>query len=379
LTQATQEKGTKTQVIPVLAAFDDGRMSASSIRQPSLLAALATWLLPVVSKSQWAALCRSLPVMLFYYDPLFLEHQTGSHPERPERVAQVARHLERTGLAAQLSRPAWQAASPERLARVHSLPYAESVARFAAAGGGRIEADTVCAPRSYDAALLAAGAVCDAVERVAGGQDRQAFCLVRPPGHHALADAAMGFCLFNNIAIGARVATGEMALDRVMIVDWDVHHGNGTQAAFWTDPQVGFLSIHRWPFYPGTGRSDETGSGRALGNMRNVPVEFGTARSTYLELFRSALEALAAHLRPQLVLVSAGFDSHRDDPIGSLELETEDFAQLTRVVLDVADTYAEGRVVSVLEGGYNTGILAGCVELHLREMLARDASKRSTT
>lgn len=307
--------------------------------------------------------------MLYYYDPLFLEHLTGAHPERPARVEQVARHLDRVGLSDQLTRPTWEPVGIERLTRVHAIDYAESVSRYAAAGGGRIEQDTVCSPRSCDVALQAAGAVCDAVERVIRGEDRQAFCLVRPPGHHALSDSAMGFCLFNNVAIGARTACGELGLERVLIVDWDVHHGNGTQATFWTDPQVAFLSIHRWPFYPGTGRADETGSGQALGNICNVPVEFGTPRAKYLDQFTSALESLAARVQPQLLVVSAGFDSHRDDPIGSLELETEDFAVLTRRVLDVAATYADGRVVSVLEGGYNPGILAGCVELHLREML----------
>ncbi len=181
----------------------------------------------------------------------------------------------------------------------------------------------------------------------------------------------MGFCLFNNVAIGARVATDEHKLSRVLIVDWDVHHGNGTQDAFWTDERVGFFSIHRWPFYPGTGDSDETGSGAGLGTTLNVPIEFGTARREYLAHFRATLENFADKLRPQLVLISAGFDSHRDDPVGSLGLEIEDFSELSRIVLDIADVHAGGRVVSVLEGGYNPGVLAGCVEVHLQELLAK--------
>jgi acetoin utilization deacetylase AcuC-like enzyme len=183
----------------------------------------------------------------------------------------------------------------------------------------------------------------------------------------------MGFCLFGNVAIGARVATDELGLDRVLVVDWDVHHGNGTQDAFWTDPRVGFLSIHRWPFYPGTGDGDETGSGPGLGSTLNLPVKFGTPRYEYVKLFETRLADLADKLRPQLVLISAGFDAHRDDPVGSLELEIEDFQPLTRVVCDIADTHAGGRVVSVLEGGYNTSALAGSVEAHLQEMLAADA------
>ncbi len=290
---------------------------------------------------------------------------------------QVAAHLKRTGLDERCTRPVWRPCSPERLARVHKLGYTSSVEAFARQGGGYIEEDTAVSSASYDVALRAAGAVADAVARVVAGEDKRALCLVRPPGHHALEDAAMGFCLFNNIAVGARTATGELGLNNVLVVDWDVHHGNGTQAAFWRDPQVGFLSIHRWPFYPGTGHDTETGSGPALGRMLNLPVEMGTSRADYLDRFRSGLEDLASRIKPELVLISAGFDSHRDDPIGSLGLETEDFLPLTSAVLDVADVYAEGRVVSVLEGGYNPGALAGAVEVHLNELLRREKNSES--
>ncbi|MBI2823348.1 MAG: histone deacetylase [Planctomycetia bacterium] len=308
---------------------------------------------------------------LLYYDPSFLEHRTGAHPERPQRLEQIVAHLARLGLDKRCTSARWEPVSDAALARVHSLAYAAELADFAHAGGGRVEADTVMSSKSYDVARLAAGAVADAVTRVVRGDDRQALCLVRPPGHHALAGAAMGFCLFNNVAIGARVATGELGLNRVLVVDWDVHHGNGTQAAFWEDPRIGFLSIHRWPFYPGTGWKDETGTGDALGTKLNLPVEFGTPPAEYLRIFRDELQRFAARVRPELVLLSAGFDSHRDDPVGSLGLETEDFEPLTDAVLDVADSFAGGRLVSVLEGGYNTGILAGCVEAHLRRLLDR--------
>lgn len=311
---------------------------------------------------------------LLYYDPLFLEHRTGTHPERPERLMQVMRQLERTGLDKKCQRPGWEPATDEQLSRIHRRDYAACIQAYCESGGGRIEEDTVCSPRSFDAARLAAGAACDAVRQVLTSDDRQALCLVRPPGHHALANAPMGFCLLNNVAIAARAAVAEHDLNRVLIVDWDVHHGNGTQDASWRDPQVGFLSIHRWPFYPGTGRSEETGTGDALGTKLNLPIEFGTSRDAYLDAFRTGLEALAARVRPELVIISAGFDAHTDDPVGSLGLETEDFAALTDAVLDVADAYSQSRVVSVLEGGYNTGILAGCVELHLQRMLDR-ASK----
>ncbi len=312
---------------------------------------------------------------LLYTDPIFLRHETGKHPERAERLVQISRQLQRVGLPERCELPTWQPVSAERLARVHSLEYAASVQEFAQNGGGRIEEDTVVSPDSSQAALHAAGAVCDCVNRVIRGDHRTGLCLVRPPGHHALQNSAMGFCLFNSIAVGARMATAELDLDRVLIVDWDVHHGNGTQDAFWRDEQVGFFSIHRWPFYPGTGDTHETGAGPGLGTTLNLPVEYGTPRKDFLALFARELAAFAQRFQPQLVLISAGFDAHRDDPIGALGLETEDFAELTKIVLEIARVHAGGRVVSVLEGGYNTGVLAGCVDLHLRELLAADAVK----
>ncbi len=306
---------------------------------------------------------------LLYSSPRFLDHDTGDHPECAERLRHITAGLGATALTTECRRPEWPPVTPERLGRVHALAYAEQVERFAASGGGRIESDTRVSPESSEVALLAAGAVCDAVERVVAGEDQRALCLVRPPGHHALATAPMGFCLFNNVAIGARLATAELGLDRVLVVDWDVHHGNGTQDAFWEDEQVAFLSIHRWPFYPGTGSRGETGAGRGLGYTVNLPVEFGTPRGEFLGLFRNRLEEFAARVKPQLVLVSAGFDAHRTDPIGSLGLEVEDFQALSRIVMDVADAYAGGNLVSVLEGGYNPPVLAECVEVHLRELM----------
>jgi acetoin utilization deacetylase AcuC-like enzyme len=312
---------------------------------------------------------------LLYSDPRFLDHQTGTHPERSQRLEQVVAHLKRSGLDTRCERPTWKPVSDAALALVHSPAYVAEVAEFASLGGGRIEEDTVVSPASYDVARFAAGAAADAVTRVVTGADRQALCLVRPPGHHALQDAAMGFCLFNNIAIAASVATQQLGLERVLVVDWDVHHGNGTQATFWANPQVGFLSIHRWPFYPGTGWKDETGTGDALGTTRNLPIEMGTPRREFVRAFCGELEQFANQIRPQLVLVSAGFDAHRADPVGSLGLEIEDFEPLTDAVLDVADAHAGGRIVSVLEGGYNAGILAGCVEAHLRRLLARQDAR----
>ncbi len=306
---------------------------------------------------------------LLYHDPRFLEHATGSHPEKPSRLVAIDRRLREAGLDRRAMQPQFAPISIERVATVHDAGYIEQVREFIARGGGSIEVDTVVSPQSFDVALLAAGAVADAVERVIRGEDTTALCLVRPPGHHARPAAAMGFCLFDNVAVGARLALDEFGLDHVLIVDWDVHHGNGTQEIFWRDEQVGFFSAHRWPFYPGTGDVDERGEGPALGTKLNLPLEFGTPRREYINRFSSALTELADRIRPQLILVSAGFDSHRTDPIGSLGLETEDFATLTDIVRAVAAAHCGGRIVSVLEGGYNPPVLAECVALHLEGLL----------
>lgn len=306
-------------------------------------------------------------MLALYYDPIFLEHDTGRHPENAGRL-RALEPLVDAAVGQHVVRPPWQPASLERLTRVHEQGYVEALERFAAAGGGRVEADTVVGRRSFEAARVAAGAVADGVTRVLRGETASALCLVRPPGHHALPDHPMGFCLFNNVAVGARVAIDELKLDRVLIVDWDVHHGNGTQAMFWEDPQVAFFSSHRHPFYPGTGDVDETGSGAGLGSIRNMPIRFGTPRQEILAQFTGELEEFADRVRPQLILVSAGFDAHRADPIGSLGLESEDFATLTRTVCQIADEHCHGRIVSILEGGYNPQALAESVDAHLGEL-----------
>ena len=307
---------------------------------------------------------------MLLYDSIFLEHETGGHPECPARLQSVWEHLGETGLAQQCTMSSWPLATAEQLSRVHDLGYVQAVKQFAEQRGGRIEADTVVSPLSYHVALQASGAVCHAVEQVVDGTQPNALCLLRPPGHHARPANAMGFCLFNHVAVGARHAIDTLGLSRVLIVDWDVHHGNGTQESFYEDEQVGFFSIHRFPFYPGSGDVDETGSGAGIGTTMNVAVEFGTPRDVYLTAFRAALEELARKIQPELVMISAGFDAHRSDPIGSLGLEVEDFAELTGLVRAVADEYCGGRIVSMLEGGYNTGVLPHCVDAHLQGLLA---------
>ena len=301
-----------------------------------------------------------------FTDRRMLDHVTPHrHPESPERLQAIQRHLDRTGLLKSCESGKVREATSEELTRVHSAEYLAQLSEFESSGGGLAESDTWVGPGSLQAARLAAGAAIEAVSHVLRGTHRRAMCLVRPPGHHALAAAPMGFCIYNNIAVAAADAVARHELDRVLIVDFDVHHGNGTQDIFYTDPCVAFLSIHRFPFYPGTGLARDSGSGKGQGLTLNVPLPFGISRSEYRASFRSGLEVMADRTRPQLVLVSAGFDAHAEDPVGSLGLETEDFEDLTRRIVDVAETHAEGRIVSVLEGGYNLSRLAGCVEAHL--------------
>jgi acetoin utilization deacetylase AcuC-like enzyme len=301
-----------------------------------------------------------------FTDPRMLEHiPAPSHPERPERLRGVIRHLKRTGLLSRCGSRAVRPATDEELLRVHSARHLSQVEDAANRGASRIEVDTWVSPGSPLAARLAAGAAVDAVVAVIEEPGSRAFCLVRPPGHHARPEQPMGFCLYGSVAVAAAHAVSSLGVARVLVVDWDVHHGNGTQEIFYEDPRVAFLSIHRYPFYPGSGAAGETGSGAGLGATRNVPIAFGTSRRDYKVAFRAALETMADRFRPELVILSAGFDAHAEDPVGNLGLEVEDFEEMTRDVIGVADAHAGGRLVSVLEGGYNVSILAGCVEAHL--------------
>jgi acetoin utilization deacetylase AcuC-like enzyme len=307
---------------------------------------------------------------LLYTDPLFLKHDTGHHPERAERLRAVAARLQKAGLIERCTAGAYTPLTEEAVTEVHSPEVVARIKRLAL--GGYLDTDTVVSKDSFRVALAAAGACVSAVEAVLSGAGRRALCLVRPPGHHATPTRSMGFCLFNNVALAAHHAKKAHGLTRLLVVDWDVHHGNGTQDIFYEDPKVMFFSIHRFGagFYPGTGDVDETGHGRGLGSTRNVPVRYGTSRKDYHGRFRNALEESADRIKPELVLISAGFDAHRQDPIGSLGLETEDFAVLTREVLEVARVHAGGRVVSCLEGGYDLGALAEAVQVHLEGLLA---------
>jgi acetoin utilization deacetylase AcuC-like enzyme len=309
---------------------------------------------------------------ILYTDLIFLEHHTGAHPENAGRLRSIMARLEKSGLMTQCARGGIEPLSEETVAQIHSPAMIQRAKETAARGGGFLDADTVLSRSSFLAALEAAGACVAAVDAVMQNRDHTALSLVRPPGHHATPDRSMGFCLFNNIALAAHHARTAHGLERILIVDWDVHHGNGTQDIFYEDADVFFYSIHRYGdgFYPGTGAAGETGAGEGLGRTLNVPVRYGTPRAEYRAMFRNALHKAADVSKPQLVLISAGFDAHVNDPIGSLDLETEDFVELTKNVLEVAKTHAGGRVVSSLEGGYNLDALADSVHVHLQELLA---------
>lgn len=306
---------------------------------------------------------------LLCYDDIFLKHNTGNHPETSQRLVATTKHLTDLQLDQHCESPDWKPATVEQIARIHGSDYIQRVREYAEQGGGRIETDTVVSDDSFAAASKASGAVLHCVEQVVAGKDKTALCLVRPPGHHARPTQPMGFCLFNHIAVGAKHATDALSLNRVLIIDWDVHHGNGTQESFYDIENIGFLSIHRWPFYPGSGTAEETGRGVGLGMTHNVPVTFGTSREKYRAMFESAVETMAERVKPELILLSAGFDAHRQDPVGSLGLEVEDFVWMTKSVRGIANEYCDGKLVSMLEGGYNIDVLPLCVEAHLRELL----------
>src|SRR5215472_5989861 len=289
------------------------------------------------------------------YDPIFREHLAGrEHPERPERLDAVMNALAGAGLMERLVRVEARTASDEELLLCHTPEYLKIARRDVASGRPCLSTgDTDITPNSWDIAARAAGGVLNAVDAVFAGKADNAFCAVRPPGHHATASRGMGFCLLNNVALAARYAQKKHRIGRVLIVDWDVHHGNGTQEIFYRDGSVLFFSSHQWPLYPGTGRADETGEGAGEGATMNFPLPAGSGRREVLGAVENSLAPVAERFRPELVLISAGFDSRIGDLLGRFTLTDADFADLTRVVMGIAGRHAGARVVSLLEGGYS--------------------------
>jgi acetoin utilization deacetylase AcuC-like enzyme len=312
------------------------------------------------------------PITALVADPVCREHLKGRrHPECPERFDAVLGALGEAGLLERVLTLEPRSATIDELALIHTRDYLE-VARHDVVSGCRhlSTGDTDIGPDSWDVAARAAGGVLNAVDAVFAGRARNAFCAVRPPGHHANAGRGMGFCLFNNVALAARYAQQRYGIARAVIVDWDVHHGNGTQDIFYADPSVFFFSTHQWPLYPGTGRADETGEGLGEGTTLNFPFPAGSGRNQILGAVLAALVPAMRDFRPELVLVSAGFDSRIDDLLGQFTLTDEDFADLTDAVMEIADDYAGGRLVSVLEGGYNLSGLASAAASHVGMLLA---------
>lgn len=297
----------------------------------------------------------------YVYDPLYLKHDEPTHPENSRRLEQTMQHLQQTGLLDRLQAIAARDATTEEIAAVHRPSYIDEIRAASEGEQGWLDMDTYVGAYSYAAAVRAAGGLLQAVEAVLQGQVNNAFALVRPPGHHAVAGRAMGFCLFNNVAIAARYALREFHLERVLIVDFDLHHGNGTQDAFYAEPTVLYFSTHQYPYYPGTGHYQETGRGAGQGYTVNVPLPHHVGDVGYGRVFDEILVPVARRYRPQLILASAGYDAHWADPLGGMLLSVSGYANLARTLVALAEELCHGRLVLTLEGGYNLQALAASV------------------
>ena len=309
--------------------------------------------------------------------PRFRGHDTGSHPENPHRLAAIDAELERVELLEHRPDIPFGPADPIAVERVHDPRYVAALHELAARGGGWLDADTVVQPDSVEVALLAAGAAAAAVDAALDGRATRSFTLVRPPGHHATPQRGMGFCLLNSVAIAAAHALAR-GLERILIVDWDVHHGNGTQDAFEETDRVFYCSVHQSPLYPGTGAASERGRGRGEGFTLNIPLPPGQDDEVYRRVFDDGIVPLARAYRPELVLVSAGFDAHAADPLANMRLTETGFADLARRIVEVAEGSAGGRVVAVLEGGYDPAALARSVAAVLRVLDGATDAPRET-
>lgn len=305
------------------------------------------------------------------YHPAYLDHDMGAgHPESPDRLRAIMQRLEQSGTSARLTRIEARKAEDQWITLIHTPSYVAGLSRHAPASGRvSLDPDTSMSPGSLTAAYLAAGGTLAAVDAIMNRQVDHVFCAVRPPGHHAEAGRAMGFCLFNNVAIAARYVQKNHGLTRVLIVDWDVHHGNGTQHSFEDDPSVLYFSTHQYPHYPGTGRATEQGRGAGQGFTINVPMEAGEGDDEYRAAFHKSLVPAADDFKPEFVIISAGFDAHKDDPLASMGLTESGFADLTDIVAGIAKRHANGRILSSLEGGYNLAALAASVEVHISRLL----------
>ena len=304
-------------------------------------------------------------------DPFYLLHETEPHPENPGRLTAIQNRLESSEFYNNLIPIQPRKATPEEIAMVHDSGYVESVEKNCANEVRNLDADTVISTNSYEAALLSAGAGLTAIDKLVDGSIQNAFCAVRPPGHHAEQDHAMGFCLFNNVGIAARYAQSKKGLGKVFIFDWDVHHGNGTQHSFYNDASVYYSSTHQYPFYPGTGAEGETGTSDGLGATLNLPMDAFSEDDDYLSAIEHKLIPEIQRYKPDLIIISAGFDAHRNDPLAQIQLTTDCFGEMTKLLMNAAKDVCDGRVLSMLEGGYDYDALSSSVRLHIQTLLTQ--------
>jgi len=305
----------------------------------------------------------------FVYDSIYLQHDTGQHVENARRLKAIISHLEQTQLKQQLTLIKARPASIEELSLVHHKEYISHIQEVAEKGGSWLDADTVMSLHSYEAACYAAGGVIKATEAVINGEVASAFALVRPPGHHATHRQAMGFCLFNNVTIATQYALAKYSLKRIAIIDFDVHHGNGTHDAFYDNPQVLYISTHQYPFYPGTGSMEETGRGEAKGTTINIPLPTGCGDAEYSSVFEQIIAPSTRRFNPQLILVSAGYDPHWADELAMMQVSVSGFSQMVRIIKGLADELCNSRLVLSLEGGYNLSALAASVKATFNVLL----------
>lgn len=302
-------------------------------------------------------------------DQRYLQHSAGAyHPESPQRLAAVHAMLNTPTMAQKFVQITPREATHQEIEMIHVPPYVEDIAETAGKDRVYLDPDTSTSPESYETAKLAVGGLLNAIDSVMQKTVDNAFALVRPPGHHAEYDSAAGFCIFNNVAIGALHAINKYNLKKILIVDWDLHHGNGTQHSFEDDPRVLYFSTHQYPYYPGTGSLQEVGRGKGEGYTINVPLSVGANDASFVKIFRKILQPVALQYKPDFVLVSAGFDTYFQDPLGGMRVTPKGFAAMTRILLGIADTCCEGRLVAVLEGGYHAAGLADSIKAVLEEM-----------
>ena len=305
------------------------------------------------------------------HHPIYREHDTGpDHPETPLRYEVIIDSIKSdNSLVDQLVEITPDPVTKGLIQAAHTPQHLKRIEQACEEGWPQLDMDTVISVKSYDAALLASGGAIAGVDAVMQGRAKNAFAAVRPPGHHATAERTMGFCIFNNVAIAAKYAQNKYKeIERVAIIDWDVHHGNGTQGIFYDDPSVFFFSMHQYPWYPGTGSRGETGHGRGLGSTMNLPVKANTSATDQKRAFEAAVEEISKRIKPDIIFISAGFDAHLDDPLGQLRLTDPDFVSMTSTTKEWADEVCEGRIVSCLEGGYNLDTLGQTALAHVTEL-----------